>query len=59
MTQPSQRLPLLGGPLSFEGAVSLEEREGGAVLPWRLPLEERAFFEPSVANKASMPAGPR
>ena len=59
MSQPEQRLPLTDGPVCFEGAISLERKEGGAVQPWRLPFEAHAFFEPSVANKASMPAGVR
>ena len=53
-----EALDLIGGPVSFEGAVSLEETSEG-VHPWRLPIERRNLFEPSLVNKASMPAGIR
>ncbi len=55
---PSQSIPLQGGPLTIEGAVSLEQTEAG-LHPWRLPVAERDLFEKSPANKASMPAGIR
>lgn len=54
----AQRLPLSSGPINIEGSVSLEETDHG-VHPWRVPVVERALFEPSVVNKASMPAGVR
>lgn len=44
--------------MAFEGAVSLEETAEG-IHPWRLPVNRRDLFEPSVINKASMPAGIR
>lgn len=49
---------LTGGPVSIEGAVSLENTIHG-IRPWRLPAGDRRLFEPSVVNKASMPAGVR
>ena len=58
MTSGTQTVPLLGGPLTIEGAVSIEETPAG-VHPWRLPLPQRDLFEPSLRNKASMPAGVR
>ena len=53
-----QNLKLVGGDMSMEGAVSIEDT-GNGVHPWRLPVGQRDLFEPSVANKASMPAGIR
>jgi hypothetical protein len=51
-------LALIGGDVTIEGAVSVEETAEG-VHPWRLPVDRRDLFEPSVVNKASMPAGVR
>jgi hypothetical protein len=53
-----QSLALTGGQVSIEGAVSIETTAAG-LQPWRLPVAERDLFEPSVVNKASMPAGVR
>ena len=58
MTDAQQTLALTGGPVTIEGSVSLEETPDG-IHPWRLPVSERELFEPSVVNKASMPAGVR
>ena len=58
MADNMQSLALTGGEVSIEGAVSIEATAAG-VQPWRLPLAERDLFEPSVVNKASMPAGVR
>jgi hypothetical protein len=55
---PTQSIPLRGGPLTIEGAVSLEETEAG-LHPWRLPVEQRDLFETSLISKASQPAGVR
>ena len=54
----ARTLPLTGGPVSIEGAVSLEKTADG-IRPWRLPVGARSLFEPSVITKASMPAGVR
>jgi len=58
MAEVTQSLPLTGGDVAIEGAVSLEETAAG-LHPWRLPVARRDLFEPSVVNKASMPAGVR
>jgi hypothetical protein len=55
---PHASVPLTGGPLRIEGAVSLEATDQG-LHPWRLPVDQRDLFETSVINKASMPAGVR
>lgn len=55
---PTQSIPLRGGPLTIEGAISLEETDAG-LHPWRLPVDQRDLFEASPTNKASMPAGIR
>lgn len=57
-TAGAQLLPLIGGPVRIEGAVSLEETDGG-ILPWRLPVGDRSLFEPSLASTAAMPSGIR
>jgi hypothetical protein len=51
-------LPLSGGPVSIEGAVSLEVTEAG-IQPWRLPLAQRPLFEPSLIERCAAPAGVR
>ena len=56
--KPTQSIPLQGGNLSIEGAISLEQTDAG-LHPWRLPVAERDLFEKSPTNKASMPAGIR
>ena len=56
--KPTQSIPLQGGNLSIEGAISLEQTDAG-LQPWRLPVAERDLFEKSPTNKASMPAGIR
>ena len=53
-----QAVDLIDGHATLEGAVSVEETDVG-LRPWRLPVERRDLFEPSVVNKASMPAGIR
>ncbi len=58
MPEDAQSLALIGGQVSIEGAVSIEATADG-VHPWRLLVAERELFEPSVVNKASMPAGVR
>ncbi|MDP6019158.1 MAG: SGNH/GDSL hydrolase family protein [Candidatus Latescibacteria bacterium] len=58
MTDTMQSLTPIGGDVTVEGAVSIEETVDG-VHPWRLPIHRRDLFEPSVVNKASMPAGVR
>lgn len=58
MTAVTQSLSLTDGPVSIEGAVSVEKTAQG-IHPWRLPLDQRDLFEPSVVNKAAMPAGVR
>ena len=55
---PTQSIPLRDGPLTIEGAVSLEETEAG-LHPWRLPAAQRDLFETSLISKASEPAGVR
>ncbi len=51
-------LPLVDGPVTFAGAVSLEIDERG-VLPWRLPLPQRDLFEAALLERARMAAGVR
>ena len=51
-------LPLSGGPVSIEGAVSIEKTEAG-IQPWRLPLAQRQLFEPSLIERCAAPAGVR
>ncbi len=58
MAPATRSLPLTGGDVTIEGAVSLETTATG-LHPWRLPVARRDLFEPSVVNKASMPAGVR
>ena len=58
MAEDMRSLALIGGDVTIEGAVSVEETAEG-VHPWRLPVDRRDLFEPSVVNKASMPAGVR
>jgi hypothetical protein len=58
MAEVTQSLLLTGGEVAIEGAVSLEKTAAG-LHPWRLPVARRDLFEPSVVNKASMPAGVR
>ena len=58
MVQVTQSLPLTGGDVAIEGAVSVEQTAAG-LHPWRLPVTRRDLFEPSVVTRASMPAGVR
>lgn len=52
-------LPLLDGPLRFEGAVSLQRCPDG-VSPWRLPCDRLDLFHPSLAARAAAsPSGVR
>jgi hypothetical protein len=44
--------------LSWPGAVSLEQR-GEAIMPWRLPHDERDLFAEGLTMRAAMPAGVR
>lgn len=55
---PTQSLPLVAGPLTFEGAVSLEVTPAG-VKPWRLRFEEIDLFEPALRLRADNPSGVR
>jgi len=51
-------VPLMGGPVSIEGAVGVRQGEG-YVRPWRLPPEDIELHHPALAFMASMPAGVR
>lgn len=53
-----QSLPLRGGPVSFEGAVSLAPVAGG-LQPWRLPFDELDMYHPRLRSRAVMPTGVR
>lgn len=54
-----QSLPLVNGPVTFEGAVSLEVTPQ-YVHPWRLIHEDFELFEPALRNlPAATPAGIR
>lgn len=53
-----QSLPLTGGPIRIEGAVSLEKTAQG-IKPWRLPFHQLELFEPALVNRAVHPAGVR
>ena len=57
-SNPTRSVPLQGGPLTIEGAISIEETDAG-LHPWRIPVAEQDLFETSPTNKASMPAGIR
>ena len=53
-----RELDLTEGPVTFEGAVSLE-RTGDGVRPWRLLHERVGLYPDGVVEKASAPAGVR
>ena len=52
------QLPLIGGPVSIEGAVSLEITPD-YVQPWRLPYRDLALFSHALVDKAGNSAGVR
>ena len=54
----SQSLSLIDGPVSFAGAISLEQGVDG-VRPWRLMHDHLDLFEPIFRERAVMPAGVR
>lgn len=53
-----QTLPLTGGAVSIDGAVSLQQSPDG-IQPWRLNHERIKLFEPTLRGRASAPAGVR
>ncbi len=53
-----QNVPLVGGPLQFAGAVSLDANEQG-VQPWRLRFREMELYEPPLRQLASVASGVR
>lgn len=53
-----QHIALMDGPVTFEGAVSLE-RVSDAVRVWRLPWRDQALFEPPLIRRGHQPAGVR
>ena len=55
---PSQSLDLINGPVTFAGAVSLQQTDAG-VHPWRLVHDELALYEPALYPRAATPAGVR
>jgi lysophospholipase L1-like esterase len=56
--RPTQELPLLDGPVSFAGAITLERAPDG-VRPWRIDVAQRELFESGLLGRAIMPAGVR
>jgi len=44
--------------ISWHGTISLERRDGW-VLPWRIPIEDRALYPDPLLERACMPAGVR
>lgn len=58
MMKDKKSLVLTGGPVSFEGAVSIEVTPNG-VHPWRIPVIHRDLFDPKLVKMASAPAGVR
>ena len=53
-----QRVDMAGGPVRFEGAVSLEVT-GDGVRPWRLPFHELSLFSPALVTRSGQPSGVR
>ncbi len=53
-----KQLPLIGGAVSFDGAVSLEVTDE-FVRPWRLPVSDLDLFAPVLVDRASNAAGTR
>lgn len=51
-------VPLVGGPVSIEGALGLEHGDGW-LQPWRLPPEDIELHHPGLLRMASYPAGVR
>lgn len=62
MNQPNeqneQTLPLLDGPVTFAGAVSLES-SATDIHPWRLVHGDLPLYEPTLRERAADPAGVR
>jgi lysophospholipase L1-like esterase len=54
----TRELSLTGGPVAFEGAVSLEVSHAG-VKPWRLHFDQHDLYEPGLHGRAENPAGVR
>ncbi len=50
-------VPLMDGPLTFAGVVSLEVN--GTVHPWRIPFDQRDLFDPGLVQRGACPAGVR
>ncbi len=55
---PTQSLPLLDGPVTFAGAVSLQTSEQG-VQPWRLDYRQLALYEPMFRGRGVAVSGVR
>jgi lysophospholipase L1-like esterase len=53
-----REVPLLDGPVAFEGALGLE-RGDGWLQPWRLPPDEVELHHPGLVRTASFPSGVR
>lgn len=53
-----QNLPISSGPVSIDGAVSLQSTDEG-IQPWRLVHDRIKLFEPTLRGRASAPAGVR
>ncbi|MFW6058835.1 MAG: SGNH/GDSL hydrolase family protein [Phycisphaeraceae bacterium] len=53
-----QTLPLIDGPVTFAGAVSLQQT-GAGVHPWRLVHDDLLLYEPTLRQRAAAAAGVR
>ncbi|MDP9863664.1 MULTISPECIES: GDSL-type esterase/lipase family protein [Streptosporangium] len=59
MHTPARRLSATDPSLTYRGAVSLQEVDGG-IAPWRIPFADRALFFPEGGmGRAAMPSGVR